>query len=80
MSLVGPRPLPIRECRHWQRIIPGFTMRYHNTRPGLTGWAQVIPKAFGSGTLDPIHMYYRLKRDLRYIENASLKLELEIMW
>ena len=78
MSLVGPRPLPIKECRYWQRILPGFTMRYHNTRPGLTGWAQVT--GYRGGNLDPIHMYYRLKRDLRYIENASLKLDLEIMW
>ena len=78
MSLVGPRPLPVKECRYWQRIIPGFDMRYHNTRPGLTGWAQVT--GYRGGNLDPIHMYYRLKRDLRYIEHASLKLDLEIMW
>ncbi len=78
MSLVGPRPLPVQECRYWQRIIPGFNMRYHNSRPGLTGWAQVT--GYRGGNLDPIHMYYRLKRDLLYIENASLKLDLEIMW
>ena len=78
MSLVGPRPLPVPECRYWQREIPGFSMRYHNTRPGLTGWAQVT--GYRGGTHDPVHMYFRLKRDLRYIEKASLKLDLEIMW
>ena len=78
MSLVGPRPLPVQECRYWQREIPGFPMRYSNTRPGLTGWAQVT--GYRGGTHDPVHMYFRLKRDVRYIENASLKLDLEIMW
>ena len=78
MSLVGPRPLPVQECRYWQRVIPGFTMRYLDTRPGLTGWAQVT--GYRGGNLDPTHMYYRLKRDLRYIENASLKLDIEIIW
>lgn len=78
MSLVGPRPLPVRECRYWRSIIPGFSMRYRNTRPGLTGWAQVT--GYRGGNLDPVHMYYRLKRDLRYIEKASLKLDIEIIW
>ena len=78
MSLVGPRPLPVLECQYWQREIPGFDMRYHNTRPGLTGWAQVT--GYRGGTHDPVHMYFRLKRDVRYIEKASLKLDLEIMW
>ena len=78
MSLVGPRPLPIQECRYWQREIPGFSMRYQNTRPGLTGWAQVT--GYRGGTHDPVHMYFRLKRDLRYIENASLMLDLQIIW
>jgi len=78
MSLVGPRPLPVRECRYWRSIIPGFSMRYRNTRPGLTGWAQVT--GYRGGNLDPVHMYYRLKRDLAYIENASLRLDLEIIW
>ncbi len=78
MSLVGPRPLPVEECRYWQRIIPGFSLRYCNTRPGLTGWAQIT--GYRGGNLDPLHMYYRLKRDLHYIENASMKLDLAIMW
>ncbi len=77
MSLVGPRPLPVQECRYWRSIIPGFSMRYRNTRPGLTGWAQIT--GYRGGNLDPVHMYYRLKRDLKYIEKSSLKLDIEIM-
>lgn len=77
MSLVGPRPIMVDECRYWRSIIPNWTLRYA-VKPGITGWAQVM--GYRGGNLDPLHMHNRLKRDFKYIENYSTKLDLEIIW
>lgn len=77
MSLVGPRPYPISECRYWRAIIPNWSLRY-SVKPGLTGWAQVT--GYRGGTLDPGHMVFRLKRDFKYIERYTPKLDVEIIW
>ncbi|HKK46046.1 MAG TPA: sugar transferase [Balneolaceae bacterium] len=76
MSLVGPRPLAVKECRYWRSTIPNFELRYA-VKPGLTGWAQVT--GYRGGNLDVKHMVYRLKRDFKYIENYCLLLDLKII-
>ncbi len=77
MSLVGPRPLMIDECRYWRKTIHNFELRYI-VKPGITGWAQVT--GYRGGTMDTIHMAFRLKRDFKYIENYSLKLDVKIIF
>jgi len=76
MSLVGPRPYPVEECRHWRTTIPNFELRYA-VKPGLTGWAQVT--GYRGGNLNLKHMVFRLKRDFKYIESYCLLLDLKII-
>ena len=77
MSLVGPRPLPVEECRYWRDTIPNFELRYM-VKPGLTGWAQTT--GYRGGNTNTRHMAFRLKRDFKYIENYSLTLDIKIIF
>lgn len=76
MSLVGPRPYPVKECQYWSKEIPNWQLRYQ-TKPGITGWAQVT--GFRGGTLDVDHMTRRLQRDFVYLENKSLLFDYKIL-
>jgi exopolysaccharide biosynthesis polyprenyl glycosylphosphotransferase len=69
MSLVGPRPLPLRDCElmeEWQR-------RRHVMLPGITGLWQV------SGRSD-LSFDDMVRLDLQYMETWSLGSDLHIMW
>lgn len=69
MSLVGPRPLYMRQARD-------FTDRQRRrleVRPGLTGLAQVA----GRGDLPHEE---KLELDVEYVENAGLRLDARILW
>ena len=69
MSLVGPRPLPIR-------YLPRYTPeqnRRHEVRPGITGWAQVN----GRNTLD---WETKFRYDVDYVDGHSLWLDLKILF
>lgn len=68
MSLVGPRPLPLRDC---ERLEPHAHFR-HSVLPGITGLWQVSPERHGvDGT--PI-----VQQDLEYVERWSLWLDIAI--
>ena len=69
MSLVGPRPLPLRDVAQfeaWHHI-------RHQVLPGITGLWQVS----GRSDIETFDAAARL--DLHYIDNWSLNLDLEIM-
>lgn len=69
MSLVGPRPLPLRDVARfdtWHHI-------RHQVLPGITGLWQVS----GRSDLDDFSDAVRL--DLYYIDNWSLNLDLDIL-
>lgn len=69
MSLVGPRPLPLRDIQHftaWHHI-------RHQVLPGITGLWQIS----GRSDIDDFDDVARL--DLYYIDNWSLNLDLEIL-
>jgi lipopolysaccharide/colanic/teichoic acid biosynthesis glycosyltransferase len=69
MSLVGPRPLPVR-------YLPRYSpeqMRRHDVLPGITGWAQVN----GRNTLD---WKTKFEYDVWYVDNHSLSLDLKIFF
>ena len=68
MSLVGPRPLPLR---YLERYTPRQARR-HEARPGITGWAQINGR-------NAIGWDDRFALDLEYVENASLLWDVEIL-
>lgn len=68
MSIVGPRPLLVA-------YLPYYTdeeAHRHDVRPGLTGWAQVNGR-------NVTVWDERLRQDLYYVQNCSLKLDIKII-
>jgi exopolysaccharide biosynthesis polyprenyl glycosylphosphotransferase len=70
MSLVGPRPLPVRDVQRFNEA--SFLIR-HEVLPGITGLWQV------SGRSDIMNFDQAFELDMRYIENWSLSLDLRIL-
>lgn len=69
MSLVGPRPVPTYE-------VAGYSPRHHNrfaALPGITGWWQVKGRC-------QVSFEEMIRMDLDYIRNASLWLDLKILF
>jgi sugar transferase (PEP-CTERM system associated) len=75
MSLVGPRPERPEFVESLTRIIPYYGQR-HIVRPGVTGWAQVR-YTYGASTEDALQ---KLQYDLYYIKNASIALDIFIIF
>ena len=68
MSLVGPRPLPVR-------YLPRYTAeqnRRHEVLPGITGWAQVN----GRNTLD---WETKFRYDVDYVDSRTAWLDAKIL-
>jgi exopolysaccharide biosynthesis polyprenyl glycosylphosphotransferase len=74
MSLVGPRPERPVFVRQLQEEIPFYARRL-NVKPGITGWAQIKHKYDES--IDDVRK--KLRYDLFYLENMSLRLDLKIL-
>ena len=72
MSIVGPRPERPEIAEEYEKEIPEFDYRL-KAKAGLTGYAQVYGKYNTTA-------YDKLKLDLMYIQNYSLKLDFEIMF
>ncbi|HET9306902.1 MAG TPA: TIGR03013 family XrtA/PEP-CTERM system glycosyltransferase [Candidatus Sulfotelmatobacter sp.] len=75
MSFVGPRPERPEFVELLSKEIPYYGVR-HVVRPGITGWAQVEYK-YGNTMKDARE---KLQYDLFYIKNASLGLDLLILF
>jgi sugar transferase (PEP-CTERM system associated) len=75
MAFVGPRPERPEFVEWLNQEIPYYGVR-HVVRPGITGWAQVQYK-YGN-TLEDARE--KLQYDLFYIKNASLGLDLLIIF
>ena len=69
MSLVGPRPLPIRDVTRFEEP---WLLRRFSVRPGLT----CLWQASGRSNT---HFDDWIKQDLTYIDNWSLALDLKIL-
>jgi len=68
MSLIGPRPLPVK-------YLPRFSeqqRKRHTVRPGITGWAQVNGR-------NSITWHEKFSYDLEYVERCSLFFDCWIM-
>ena len=76
MSIVGPRPHPIKLNEHYQPSIEKFWQR-HAVKPGITGLAQA--KGF-RGETDFAAMNGRVKLDRFYVKNWSLILDIKIIF
>lgn len=75
MEFVGPRPERPEFVEWLNREIPYYQLR-HIVPPGITGWAQVCYK-YGNTVEDSKE---KLRYDLYYIKNASLGLDLMIIF
>jgi len=75
MALVGPRPERPEFVEWLSKEIPYYGVR-HMVRPGLTGWAQI--KYRHVSTVEDARE--ELQYDLFYIKNASIGLDLLIMF
>ena len=73
MSLVGPRPLQLRDCQRLELQDPQGYARRLTVPPGLTGAWQVG----GRSETDSNTM---LRLDLDYIDRLSLSRDLMILW
>lgn len=68
MSLVGPRPLPVRYVPRYDAT----QARRLEVRPGVTGWAQVNGR-------NRLPWDERFRLDVWYVDNLSLLLDLRIV-
>jgi lipopolysaccharide/colanic/teichoic acid biosynthesis glycosyltransferase len=69
MSLVGPRPLLLE----YTRCYSVEQARRLETKPGITGWAQVNGR-------NAISWEEKFNCDVWYVENQSLWLDMKIIW
>jgi len=72
MSLVGPRPERPELVARFKHDVPHYNAR-HNTKPGITGWAQI------HGLRGNTDLAERINYDVWYMENWSLILDFQIM-
>jgi Undecaprenyl-phosphate glucose phosphotransferase len=79
LSLVGPRPHPMRsklKDRFFDEAVDGYFAR-HRMKPGITGWAQVHGWRGEINSQEKIQQ--RVEHDLYYIENWSILLDIYIL-
>ena len=74
MSFVGPRPERLYFVEKLKQQIPFYPLRLR-VKPGITGWAQT-KRAYDTSFDD---VREKLKCDLYYIENMSLRLDFQII-
>ncbi|MBO4827217.1 MAG: undecaprenyl-phosphate glucose phosphotransferase [Prevotella sp.] len=77
MSVVGPRPHMLHHTQVYRQLIDQYMVR-HFVKPGITGWAQVT--GFRGETPELWQMQGRVERDIWYIENWTLWLDVRIVW
>jgi len=77
MSLVGPRPHMLKHTSDYSKIVDEYMTRQF-LKPGITGWAQINGNRGEINTAEQIQM--RVSRDLWYLENWTLLLDIQIMF
>jgi undecaprenyl-phosphate galactose phosphotransferase/putative colanic acid biosynthesis UDP-glucose lipid carrier transferase len=76
MSLIGPRPHALAHDNYFETLLRDYAFRHH-VKPGITGWAQCNGVRGPMPTVE--HAAERVKLDLWYITNWSLRLDLLIV-
>ena len=77
MSLVGPRPYMLSDCRKYMLINADFNFRSF-VKPGITGMAQIKGLHGCPTTVTSIRR--RFQWDAFYIRNESMRLDMKIIW
>jgi putative colanic acid biosynthesis UDP-glucose lipid carrier transferase len=77
MSLTGPRPYMICDNEKYENLIDEYRLRFR-VKPGITGLAQASGH-FGL-LMDTEQMNERVKLDLHYVRNWSVKMEAVIIY
>lgn len=67
----------LHHTKVYRELIDTYMIR-HFVKPGITGWAQVT--GFRGETKELWQMKGRVKRDIWYIENWTIWLDLRIIW
>jgi len=70
MSLVGPRPLPLRDCRGFEK---DWHRRRFSVRPGITCLWQISGRS-------SVHFERWMELDMEYIDRWSIWLDLKILF
>ncbi len=76
MSLVGPRPHPVKLNEQYRLEVRHYMLR-HKVKPGLTGWAQVNGLRGETAQLE--RMEQRIRYDLEYIRRWSPMFDIRIL-
>ena len=76
MSIVGPRPHMVKHTEEYGALVDKYMVR-HYAKPGITGWAQVTGSR--GETSELWMMEERIKKDIWYVENWSLLLDIKII-
>lgn len=76
MSLVGPRPHMIKHTSDYSKIVDDYMVRQF-IKPGITGWAQI--NGFRGEINNPDQIKMRVNKDLWYLENWTLWLDIRIL-
>ena len=77
MSLVGPRPHMVKHTSDYSKFIDEYMVRQF-IKPGITGWAQI--HGFRGEITNPEQIQKRVDKDLWYLENWTLWLDIQILF
>ena len=77
MSLVGPRPHMLKHTTDYSQVVDDYMVRQF-LKPGITGWAQV--NGYRGEITNPDQIKMRVNKDLWYLENWSLWLDIQILF
>ncbi len=77
MSLVGPRPHMLKHTDDYSKVVDEYMIRQF-LKPGITGWAQV--NGYRGEITNPEQIQMRVNKDLWYLENWTLWLDLQILF
>jgi putative colanic acid biosynthesis UDP-glucose lipid carrier transferase len=77
MSLIGPRPHAVAHDTAWGQAVPNYARRFR-ARPGLTGYAAI--RGHRGEVTDLKSIVDRVEADNDYIDNWSLRLDMQIIW
>ena len=77
MSLVGPRPHMVKHTSDYAKVVDDYMVRQF-IKPGITGWAQI--NGFRGEITNPEQIKMRVNKDLWYLENWTLWLDIQILF
>lgn len=77
MSLVGPRPHMLKHTTDYSKVVDDYMVRQF-IKPGITGWAQI--NGYRGEISKPEQIKMRVNKDLWYLENWTLWLDIKILF